>query len=92
MSHKAWPILGQGGGGQSFLLRIGWGFYGKFGRTDGRTKLSNGAVSPLKNVRKNIIYSKLAAHFHDFQKIADLSLDLSLQSSYRATRWRDMSL
>ena len=48
MSHKAWPILGQGGGGDNFLqrilLRIGWVLH----RTNGRTKLSNGAVSPLK--------------------------------------------
>merc|ERR1712208_17584 len=32
------------------------------------------------------IDSSFEPHFHDFSKIADL------QSSYRATRWRDMSL
>ena len=34
MSHKSWPILGQGVGVR---------------RTHGQTKLSNGAVAPLKN-------------------------------------------
>ena len=40
----------EGGGDIFFLLRIGWGFYGKNEITGGRTKLSNGAVSPLKNI------------------------------------------
>ena len=63
MSHKARPIFGQGGGGRHFfLLRIGWGFYGKNEITGGRTKLSNGAVSPLKKTKNN---NKKISHLYE---------------------------
>ena len=59
MSHKAWPILGQGGvGGRTILFTKDWMglLWEKF--SDRRTKLSNGAVSLLKNSRSTKLISR----------------------------------
>ena len=49
MPHKAWPILGQRGGGTILFTKDWMGLLWE-NENDGRTKLSNGAVSPLNYI------------------------------------------